>query len=66
MADDPRWISISAYALLYGVSRTTVYKWLHADLLETWSVNHLIRVRNRPPRVRRCARLSTAVHSVTH
>jgi excisionase family DNA binding protein len=46
-----RWISISQYARLYGVSRPTVYKWLKAGLLETWKVGQCVRVLNRRPRV---------------
>lgn len=45
-----QWVSISRYALIYGVSRRTVHKWLRAQLLETYRVGWLVRVRNQPPR----------------
>lgn len=43
------WVSITEYATLYDVSRTTVYKWVDAGLLETFQVEKTVRVRNRPP-----------------
>lgn len=49
-AESSRWISISQYARLYGVSRPTVYKWLKAGLLETWKAGRCVRVLNRKPR----------------
>lgn len=45
-----RWISISRYAVIYGVSRPTVYKWLEAGLVEYLRVNRCVRVRNHKPR----------------
>lgn len=50
-ATDPpvEWLSITDYATVYGVSRTTVYKWLKAGLLETYQRADLIRIRHRPP-----------------
>jgi hypothetical protein len=43
------WISLAAYARLYGVHRNTVHKWLEAGLLVTYRVGHVIRVKDAPP-----------------
>ena len=52
-ADDPPiWVSISAYARLYGLTRNTVYKLLAAHLLEVYQlagVVDVVRIRNAPP-----------------
>jgi len=50
-ADDPQaaWLTIAAYARLYGIGRDTVYKWLSADLLWTYRVGPILRIRNLPP-----------------
>jgi len=45
-----RWISISRYALVYGVSRTTVYKWMRAGVVETFQAERVVRVKNQKPR----------------
>lgn len=47
--DQPDWLSISAFARKYGIDRTTVYKWLSCELLLTYRVGNLLRVRNLPP-----------------
>ena len=44
-----QWLSIGAYARTYGLSRQTVYKLLQAELLETYTVLSVRRIRNRPP-----------------
>jgi hypothetical protein len=46
----PEWLSVSDYAHCYGVDRDTVHKWLQADLLESFRVGKLIRIRHTPPR----------------
>lgn len=46
----PDWLTVTAYARIYGVSRGVVYKWLRADLLEIFRVGALLRVRNQPPK----------------
>lgn len=43
------WLSISAYARAYSVSRATVYKWKDVGLLTTYQVDRCIRVFNLPP-----------------
>jgi hypothetical protein len=43
------WVTITEYAVIYAVSRPTVYKWMDAGLLETFQVEHTVRVKNRPP-----------------
>lgn len=50
-ATDPPadWISIAAYAVRYGVNRHTVYKWLDADILDTYQAGSILRIRNLPP-----------------
>lgn len=45
----PDWISISAFARKYGVDRSIVYKWLRAQVLDTYEVGTLLRIRNLPP-----------------
>lgn len=49
----PEWVSITAYALQFSVTRKTVYKWLEAGLLDTFRVGRCIRVLNQPPTDRR-------------
>ena len=44
-----KWVSVTRYATIYGVSRTTVYKWLDAGLLESYRVSATLRIRNMPP-----------------
>lgn len=44
------WISISRYAVLYGVSRTTVYKWIRAGMVERFQAEKVVRIRNQKPR----------------
>jgi hypothetical protein len=50
-ADDPpaEWVTVTAFALRYGVDRSTVYKWLDSELLLTYRVGKLLRIRNLPP-----------------
>lgn len=48
---DQGWLSISAYARYYGVSRHTVWKWLQGGLLELYRVGRCVRVRHQPPTV---------------
>lgn len=50
-AVDPpaEWVSITAYAKAYSLSRPTVYKWIDGQLLTTCRVGKLIRIRNQPP-----------------
>lgn len=43
------WVTVKRYALVYGVDRKTVYKWLRSGILETYRVGTLRRIRNRPP-----------------
>lgn len=45
----PEWLSITDYAFRYGVDRSTVYKWLESNLLETYRVGTLVRIKNLPP-----------------
>jgi predicted site-specific integrase-resolvase len=45
----PEWLSLTAYARVYGVDRATVYKWLDAGLLETYTVLGLRRIKHQPP-----------------
>lgn len=47
-----RWLSISRYALVYGVSRNTVYKWMRAGVVETFQAERVVRIRNLKPRER--------------
>jgi len=47
--EPPDWLSPSAYAYRYGVSRATVYKWLRAKILHVYQVGTLQRIRNLPP-----------------
>lgn len=51
MTPAPRaeWVTVTAYAHRFGISRATVYKWLDAKLLETYRLRHVLRVRNLPP-----------------
>ena len=48
---DPAWLSITAYAHHYGVSRKTVWKWLTSGLLETYRVGRCLRIKNMAPLV---------------
>lgn len=51
-ADPSAWVSISAYARLYGLTRNTVYKLLAAHLLDVYQlvgVVDVIRIRNVSP-----------------
>lgn len=50
-ATDPPadWLSVTDYARVHGVSRTTVNKWMRAAILQTYRVGKLIRIRNIPP-----------------
>jgi excisionase family DNA binding protein len=50
-ATDPvaDWLSISDFAVRYGIDRSTVYKWLGEALLETYRVGSLLRIKNLPP-----------------
>jgi excisionase family DNA binding protein len=43
------WVSISGYARIYGVDRSTVYKWLEAGILDAYRVGRCIRLKNQPP-----------------
>ena len=43
------WLSITAYAQQYGVTRGTVYKWLTSNLLCTYRLGPVRRIRNLPP-----------------
>ena len=46
----PIWLSISAYARVWGIDRATVYKWLAAGLLDHYRVGRCIRVKDQQPR----------------
>lgn len=49
------WLTIKAYARIYGVDRGTVYKWLaNGGILDTYQVGTLRRIRHQPPR-EKCA-----------
>lgn len=49
------WLTIKAYARIYGIDRHTVYKWLaHGGILEVYQVGTLRRIRHQPPR-QKCA-----------
>jgi hypothetical protein len=43
------WVCITDYAALYGVDRSTVYKWLNAGLLEVYRIDRVVRIKNKPP-----------------
>jgi excisionase family DNA binding protein len=43
------WLCITDYADTYGVHRSTVYKWLDANLLEVYRVERVVRIKNKPP-----------------
>lgn len=43
------WLSVGAYARTYGLTRQTVYKLLDANLLETFTILGLRRIKNLPP-----------------
>jgi hypothetical protein len=43
------WLTRRAYAVKYGVSRRTVWKWLDAGILESFRVGTLTRIRDLPP-----------------
>lgn len=43
------WMSITRFAEKYAVHRKTVLKWLHADILLTYRVGSVLRVRDLPP-----------------
>lgn len=45
----PEWVSIKEYAAIYGIHRNTVRKWIDNDLLLTYKVGTIVRVRNIPP-----------------
>lgn len=49
MKPQPEWVSISRYAVLFGVNRRTVYKWLEGGLLVCWRVGRVVRIRKQPP-----------------
>lgn len=49
---EAEWMTISAYAIKYGVSRNTVYKWLEADLLEVLDALGVRRLRDKPPQTK--------------
>jgi excisionase family DNA binding protein len=46
------WLTIAEYAQAYGITRSTIYKWLAADLLDTYRVGRCRRVRDHVPRAR--------------
>lgn len=43
------WMSVTNFAEKYGIDRKTVRKWLRAEILLTYQVGLLIRVRDLPP-----------------
>lgn len=43
------WISISAYARAWGLTRNTVYKLLENESLETYRVLKVVRIKNLRP-----------------
>jgi len=45
----PDWLSLSAYARTYGLSRHTVYRLLEEHALETYRIFKVVRIRNLPP-----------------
>lgn len=55
IAHHSEWLTIKAYARIYGIDRGTVYKWLaHGGILEVYQVGTLRRIRHQPPR-QKCA-----------
>lgn len=46
----PRWLTVTAYARAYSVNRKTVYKWLDAGLLTTFTAYKTIRIADSPPK----------------
>lgn len=53
LAQAEAWLSITAYAEKYAVSRRTVYKWIDCGLVDAFKVERVIRLKDFPPR--RCA-----------
>lgn len=45
---ESKWLSVTKYANVYGVDRSTVYKWLSAHLLETYKQGSILRIKNAP------------------
>lgn len=45
---EPNWLSVTEYAASYGIDRSTVYKWLAAQLLETYREGTILRIKNLP------------------
>jgi predicted site-specific integrase-resolvase len=46
-----RWVSLNQYAVLWGISRSTVRKWKAQGMLETYrTTKQLLRIRNQPPK----------------
>lgn len=45
----PEWVSVTDYAIIYGLSRSKVYLLLAEGLLRTYAVGELRRIRNAPP-----------------
>lgn len=43
------WVSISAYARLYGVHRNTAAKMVKEGTLKVWRAGKTVRIRNVPP-----------------
>lgn len=43
------WITVSLFARKYGIDRRTVYKWLDMELLETYRIGAVTRVRDLKP-----------------
>ncbi len=49
MSAEAEWLSVTEYAQVYGVDRSTVYKWIANGVLVTYKVDKLRRIRNLPP-----------------
>lgn len=48
-SQDTRWLSIKAYAQLYGVHRNTVRKWIASGLVKVWRKGRTVRVLEERP-----------------
>lgn len=48
-SDQAQWLSISAYARLYGVHRNTAAKWVKLHAVEFYRKGKAVRIRNVPP-----------------
>lgn len=44
------WLSVSAYARKYCISRHTIYKWMDGGAVTFYRVDRLVRIKDEPPR----------------